>query len=500
MKRIIFIIILFLTFFLRFYHLGKVPPGLYVDEVSLGYNAWSILKRGVDEHGNRYPLWFKAFGEYKLPGYVYLTAASIALFGKNEFAVRFPSAFFGSLTVLLVYYLVKELFSNSPFVIRNSLIVAFLLAISPWHLQLSRAAFETNLALFFFVFGLWLFLVFLRKSKNWLLFLSFFFFLLAAYTYNSYRLLVPLVLSFLFFFIFFKIPQKRKTLIVISFLVFLFSLPLLKFSFSLKGKERFLQTSAFVEYPVSSLKEKIKIYPLVFLKNYFSYFSFNFLFNFGDGIGRHQMRRFGPLSRWQLPFLLIGSCLLLKNKSKFSSQLILFLALITPLPAALTRPSPHSLRSFLMVIPLLITVSLGINFAFQRLKQQKILVLLALMIIAYEFAFYLHYYYLHYPKNDIIEWGGGYKQLVQKAEKCQKNYPLIVVNRKLGQPYIYFLFYNENLKPLFVDDGWQRPAYLKDKPLCYITGPVEKPSDKLIDVVFLPYSVNKDIFAKLWEI
>src|SRR3989344_4753279 len=112
-KHLPIILILLLAAALRFIQLGKNPPGLYWDEVSLGYNAYSILKTGKDEHGEFLPLArFKAFGDYKPPGYIYATVPSIALFGLNEFAVRFPSALAGVFMVWLTYLLIKELFSN----------------------------------------------------------------------------------------------------------------------------------------------------------------------------------------------------------------------------------------------------------------------------------------------------------------------------------------------------------------------------------------------------
>ena len=85
---------------LRLFALGSNPPGLYWDEVSLGYNAYSILKTGHDEHNRFLPIdTFKAFGDYKPPGYIYATVPSIALFGLNNFAVRLPSALAGTLLV-----------------------------------------------------------------------------------------------------------------------------------------------------------------------------------------------------------------------------------------------------------------------------------------------------------------------------------------------------------------------------------------------------------------
>src|ERR1035437_1701780 len=106
-----FIILLFgvilLGAVLRFYNVSNNPPGLYTDEVSIGLNAYDILKTGKDQYGYSYPLAFKSFGDYKMPVYVYLVSLSMVFFGKTEFAVRFPSALAGTLTILVVFLLFK---------------------------------------------------------------------------------------------------------------------------------------------------------------------------------------------------------------------------------------------------------------------------------------------------------------------------------------------------------------------------------------------------------
>src|SRR3989344_4994980 len=113
LKNYLLILIILLAFFLRFYKIDNIPPALYWDEASLGYNAYSILKTARDEHGQLRPATnFAAFGDYKPPGYIYLTVPSIAIFGVNEFAIRFPSAFFGVLTVIVTYFLAKKLFPD----------------------------------------------------------------------------------------------------------------------------------------------------------------------------------------------------------------------------------------------------------------------------------------------------------------------------------------------------------------------------------------------------
>src|SRR5918999_4071405 len=93
---VLLVLIVSLALFLRVYKLADIPNGLKHDESAIGYNAYAILHTGKDEYGTPYPIYFKSFGDQKLPVYIYLTALSVAAFGLNEFAVRFPSAILGS--------------------------------------------------------------------------------------------------------------------------------------------------------------------------------------------------------------------------------------------------------------------------------------------------------------------------------------------------------------------------------------------------------------------
>ena len=59
----------------------KHPPGFYIDESSIAYNAHLIAQTGHDEHGTSWPLYFRAFGDFKNPTYIYLLAAVFKLAG-----------------------------------------------------------------------------------------------------------------------------------------------------------------------------------------------------------------------------------------------------------------------------------------------------------------------------------------------------------------------------------------------------------------------------------
>ena len=161
MKKWILPLILALSFLLRVVALDKYPVGFTPDEASFGYDAYSILKTGKDQWGNAFPLVLKSFGDYKAPIYAYLTIPSVFIFGLTKFAVRLPNALIGTLAVYVLYLLSNKLFSDKKY----GILIAFLLTISPWHIMMSRGAFEANLIILFIHDCLWCKYVYLSFSQ-----------------------------------------------------------------------------------------------------------------------------------------------------------------------------------------------------------------------------------------------------------------------------------------------------------------------------------------------
>ena len=134
-KTLFFLILLTLfAFAIRVYKIDTLPLGVHPDEASWGYNAYSIIETGKDEHGTNYPLIFKAFGDQKLPVFTYALVPFIKVFGLNNLAVRLPAAIIGTLTVVVVFFILKQFkFSDSL-----SLLGALIATTSPWFIFLSR--------------------------------------------------------------------------------------------------------------------------------------------------------------------------------------------------------------------------------------------------------------------------------------------------------------------------------------------------------------------------
>lgn len=488
---LLLIFIIVLSGVLRLYKLSDIPVGLYADEASIGYNAYSILKTGRDEHGFFFPLWFRAFGEYKLPVYIYLTGISEYVFGKNEFAVRFSSAVAGVLSTIFIFFLVDCFFSKSH---KFSLLSSFLFSIMPWSIQFSRGGFEANLMLFFILLGIYLFV-------NGRIISSFIVLALSFYTYNAARIITSLLILILFFLKERSISIKKN--IVALFILIILIIPFLIFSISSEGLTRALSVNYFYSFTPKNSISLVRYFEYVegFLRNYFQHFSLDFLFISGDQHGRHGVRALGLLYIWQIPFLISGLSIL--KSEKFLGKILAWLLIIAPIAAAVSTPNPHALRSLVLVVPLSIIVAYGL--AKIRLFFIKIGVVL---IAVYFLVFYLHIYYRHYPKITYLDWGDGYKKLYSSLAKYKDKYTKIVINKEYPQSYIYLLFYayeperyHNQIKrgEIFGNYvfGVNEQTLGKIDKLLYVSGPNDNVEGRLLENI---YFIDNNIAFKIWEL
>ncbi|MBU0618999.1 glycosyltransferase family 39 protein [Patescibacteria group bacterium] len=451
------VLIVILAGCLRFYKLGQVPLSLDWDEASLGYNAYSLLKTGKDEFGNLLPINLRSFEDYKPALYSYLTIIPVGLFGLTEFSVRFVSALAGTLTVLVVYLTMR----HAPY----AAIAGFLLAISPWHLQFSRIAFEVNLGLFFFSLGVFfIFEVPPAGGTKRLGILSFLTsavaFVLAMYSYHSFRLIVPVFVILVFLFRFKQFLKQKKTVLVSLFIALILLIPLLGSFLNQEGQARFSSVTTLT--PTGTLDRSIRlmdydrkidslfsvlhnrriVYFLTAIKGYLDHFAPNFLFLIGDHSLRHHILNHGMFYIWQLPLIIIGMIYLLKKKSRYSLMLWLWL-LVAPLASALTSGTPHAVRAILMVVPLTIFSAIGLWRANLMLKTKKILLLsVYLLLIILTARYFVQYYYI-YPKQAARDWQYGFKQVVEFIQTENQTKLPTIVTYEYDQPHIFFMFYQQ---------------------------------------------------------
>ncbi len=487
MKRYFLISILLLASALRLVGLSQYPSGLNADEAALGYNAYSLMTTGRDEHGHFLPINLESFGDFKPALYAYMLIPFIKVLGLTELAVRLPSALFGILAVYFIYLLCKELYlspnpsptqrAKSPDLVIGEgngrgevlgLISALILAISPWHLHFSRGAWEVNVATTLLLIGVWFFLKWSKSHKSSFLVLSALHFVLSMYTYQSTRIIAPLLGLGLVALSFRDLISKSKQ-IFLSFLTLLILLtPLILSIVTSDAASRFSGVGFIAdEGPLNRIKEfrgqyanpsnlfaramhnKITIYGIQFLKNYFAHFDGNFLFVNGDIIQRNRIPETGLLYLFDFVFIALGLVYLIRN-TRYKIQVILLWLLIAPIASALTFQVPHALRAQNMVIPLTILLSAGIYWI---TKKWKLIGICSLCIVyLWLSARYLHQYYVHYPKTYPPAWEYGFKELVSYTEGIKDQYDKVFVTDKYDQPYILFLFYSKYSPQIFQAD------------------------------------------------
>ncbi len=455
---LILIIICLIAALPRFYQLGRSPAGLYIDEASQGYNAYSILMTGKDEFDKSWPIVFRAFNDFRTPLYTYLITPLIPFLGLTPLAVRLPSAVIGTLTPLLLFffvrYLLKSLTSTRSDMI--ALFSAFTLAVSPWHILFSRTAYETNLSLFLVLVGS---LFFYKGLKQTIYLLpSSVFLALAIIAYQAERILVPALLLF-WIFNFRKVLFSRdRLLITLSGFVagLIIALPTLTVSLTPGFLARASGLNIFspnhppagyfpnLSSPFSWLiNNHLFLSIREFLSLYFSYFSPRNIFFLGDSGPRSSYPELATFFVWQTPLFLWGSYRLLKSPLLQLKPFVLFLLLVSPLPAALTRDPFSTIRSLPLVVPYSIIIGLALSDIISRLNNP-----LAALIGKTTLIILITYSFLKLHSSIIIlnehfrakEWDYGWSQLVGHLSTLNPNLPIVVDNSR-SEPYIELLFF-----------------------------------------------------------
>lgn len=488
-KTLLYFLVILLAAVLRFYQLGMTPIALEWDEVAIGYDAYSLLHTGKDQFGQLSPLTFRSLDDYKPPIYEYLTIIPVALFGLNEFSVRFPSALFGTIAVLFTVLLGKELAALMPRIRRFSstigLLSGFLLAISPWHLQFSRAAFEVNISVGITIAAVWTFLVGLRKPRLFLL--SAVLFGIDLFSYHSTRVVTPLLMFSLFVLLHRHLP-RAKVLFGYGLIYAAFFAAVLPILLSKEAQIRFTATNIFnpgtryldeKDLPKQFLEQRYQDalaghelagrifhnHRFIYLDyetvkkafgKYIAHFGFEYLFIRGDA-PLHHAPKFGLMYMWELPFLLAGAAYLLKHLNRYS--LIIFSwMLIAPIPVAVTREAPHAVRSELLLPMFQLITAIGLWRAFRLFADEsKVLVWLffigAIPFFSANMAYYLHQYYVHTNYELSNKWLYGRKEAVAYTESVKDQYDRILVSPRLEMPYAFWLFYTRYPPETYLAEG-----------------------------------------------
>jgi len=459
-----------IAFAIRIYKVDSTPSGILIDEASIGYNAYSVLKTGrEDEWGISYPLVFKAFGDQKLPLYVYLVVPFIKYFGLSALSVRLPSVLAGSLLPLVVFFLLLEL----GFKKRIGFFGGLITALSPWTIILSRFGYETNIGLLFFTSGILFSFISLRKKNVLVPILGGIFFGLTLYSYVAYRFITPfIVFSFLF------VKNKKNTIITKTKLIlmssFLFTLfPLTSVFFAPQSTARFNQAgfsySSGLKMEIDENRNycsrslpKIICYAvsnkLVFdarsyLYRFVDTFSPDYLFMTGESQEPSlNINNFGLFYVWFLPFYILGIFALIsrfRNKHLNPIDVFVITGLFVAVTPCLLVGSPHKLRLSALFPFITIVILYGVSL-FETFLKNKILKRIY-FIIMYVTSFISVFFFLSlFLTIHVQKYETTYRTYVPKLMKYLKTYrpDTQIYIRSITEGIIYYAFVNK-IEPSF---------------------------------------------------
>ncbi|OPY36712.1 MAG: hypothetical protein A4E35_01820 [Methanoregula sp. PtaU1.Bin051] len=136
--------------FLRLFELARRP--LWLDEASTNYLvtqpdlAAVFTAASADHHA---PLHF-------------MTIWFVKIFGSSEFLLRLPSAIAGAFTVIVIFFIAKELYNEEA-----GIISAAFLAFSPFHILYSQEARMYGMVVLFVALAIWMFFRAARTGSLW---------------------------------------------------------------------------------------------------------------------------------------------------------------------------------------------------------------------------------------------------------------------------------------------------------------------------------------------
>lgn len=457
-KNIFLLIILLLGFGVRFFGIDKSPATVNFDEASLGYNAYSIMKTGMDEYGFKFPLSLKSFGDYKPALYAYVSIPFIWIFGLNSMSLRLASMIAGVLLAYFSYLILKFFVKDEKF----CLIALFLFLFQPWAIHFSRVALETNLSAMFFTVGIYFYLKNLRikKTINFVIYLIAF--VLSMLSYHSARVAVPLFIILMQFdpinllFLGKKYSFKIDKNNVIALTIALFVLVLV---FMDSNKD-----SVLARYNIENVFKKYHPYtpsevldkPLAFWSNNPIYYLIGMLsgrlmayfspINWSGRLFHFNMNSvqyiagFSMLGWLEMFLLIIGICFIVKYITKDKNRHLIYWIIASLAAAAATWTWFHPLRCLNMMGAIQVILAIGLYNLTKNLNVigKSFLVLLFLwqgvFIINNELS------YSYYENHGNFQ-PGGFKQAVEIINDVYDKYDEIIIDSPHSQAYSFILYY-----------------------------------------------------------
>lgn len=496
----IFLIILFLGAFLRFYDLHSAPPGLHPDEAMNANEA--LLAPGqifYPENAGREGL------------YINLVSLSFKILKPSPFSLRATSVFIGSLSIIGLFFFTREVFLFLGFTLKKakliSLFASFFLAISFWHINFSRMGIRGILLPFFLVFCFYFLIRGIRTERLISFLFSGILFGLGFYGYTSFRMVI-FILPFVFFFYFiiaFK-KQRIKNFLINSFIFTLAALIIilpLVFYFS-THPDLFFGRFDEISFLFGQNNEKFILEASIAHLLMFNFIGDDYQYNFS-----HSPQLFLPVGILFILGILLGfKTWFFAHLNKNLKRLLIcylfaswFFAML--LPGILTSTTAHSLRTIGVIPIVYIIAGAAAFYLLQKIKRirwfsrRKIAISFFIFLIGVSLFFFQFYkYFYKFSKSPIVKGAFGERIanigiFINQLPDDVKKYVIVNEgNRPVPYPYGPPLAAQTIIFIERVRHGENRALYLKEGDIGSLASigsnsvviPVW-PSDQIIDEI-----------------
>lgn len=428
----------------RLFQLGSVPCGLNQDEAYAGYEAFSLLRYGVDSWGYANPCYFISWGSGMNVLESYLAIPFVALLGLTELAIRLPQALLACASLPAMYGLLARLFGR-----RGGLLGLGLTAICPWHVLLSRWGLESNLAPGLLLLGLY-FLVRGLDSPPWLL-LSAVCYGLSLYAYATLWVVLPLTLGvFLVYLLYTRRLKPSPYLAGAVGILLVLALPLILFVLVNLGVLEEIRTPFFsVPRLVYLRASEVNWHNLFSLEAYRSLGKM--VFGEGDGLIWNSLPAYGMFYPFSWPLIALGGVRMAVRAvegcktRRFTGEGLVLLGLACAALVSVCLDNRNINKANALHFYLLFLLAFGVDWVFGYCRARPALSWGMVGVYALAFGLFVHTYFTTYNDTIAVQFRDGVGEAVEFIQ--QQDFASVAVDNTVLHPHI--LFYDQTPQPEF---------------------------------------------------
>ncbi len=434
--KIIVILIILLGVAIRIIGINAMPNAVNVDEISSGYEAYGISNYGIDRNGNFLPVFLESWGGGQNALLTYLIIPFIKILGLNILAVRLPMAIISSISVIIIYLILRKI-SNK----KLAIIGLTFFAICPWHIMKSRWGLESNLFPDLILLAIYFLIKGLEDNKKPFYYLAFVIFGISSYAYGTSYLFLPVFIIPLLIWLW---KQKKITIeqaFISIGIVAIIALPIILYviinTFNLQQINLPFMTIPKLE--ANRFKVVTSIFSNKFLETSYNNIknSISILAQQYDGLPWNAMQTYGIIYTFSIIFAIIGIFRAFSKEAKEVKYNGIFniwlIASILMIPVC----EPNINRLNIIILPIIYYTILGID----AICNKKYIIYAIVSIYIVSFVSFMVDYINQDNNNQGYTFENGLEEPISYIKNLEEKD--IYITNQIKEPYIYVLFYTQ---------------------------------------------------------